>query len=150
MKYAVQIILALITVAGSLGVALITAGRTATTQTNQTLDDRGAKVEKIVNDLQIAQKKMDSLNDRVEGLARVVSSPQKMCSAGLYNGWRDSIIVPNGWDSAQCKRFSDSIGAVYFQLGCVAGTDFSWGKSITGPGVLMVDGGIPQSNSCKS
>jgi hypothetical protein len=150
MRYAVQIIIALITLAGSLGVALITAGSTAKTQTNETLDDRGAKVEKILNDVQVAQNKLDGLNDRVEDLTRIVNSPQKMCSAGLYSGWRDSIIVPSSWDSAQCKRFSNSIGGAYFQLGCVAGAEFSWGESmITGSEVLMADKGRPQSNSCK-
>jgi hypothetical protein len=105
----VPLAVALIGVVGSLGVAWITASHTAA---------------KEVAPIQAA-----SIGPQ--------SSGQKLCSAVVPGGFRDSMIVPHTWKIDTCKQFQTSIGAFKFQIACVFDDKISWGN---------MDGSIPDQN----
>ncbi|WP_152621151.1 hypothetical protein [Bradyrhizobium japonicum] len=95
----VPIIVALIGVFGSIGVAWITATRTASEQ----------------------------IKPVVAASIGPQSSGQKLCSAWVKNTYRDSMIVPQQWKIDTCKKFMVAISANLFQVGCVYEDRIAWG-----------------------
>jgi hypothetical protein len=45
--------------------------------------------------------------------------PGKLCTALVRGGWRSMTWVPPAWTPADCQAFSASIGATFYQLGCI-------------------------------
>jgi hypothetical protein len=45
------------------------------------------------------------------------NSEQKLCSGVEPYQFRDTIIVPNGWDCARCSGWATSIGTSHYQCG---------------------------------
>ena len=69
-----------------------------------------------------------------------LTGTHKLCSAIMAGDWRDTILVPNAWNSGMCVSFMRSIGALHAQLGCVTDTGFSWGTT------SGVSPGLPPTN----
>ncbi|MBD1864716.1 MULTISPECIES: hypothetical protein [Trichocoleus] len=65
---------------------------------------------------------------------------QKLCSGFVDGNYRDSISVPFTWKIPACQRYAESIGADYYQLGCLSPNGFSWGEP---------NGGPPGRNRCE-
>ena len=53
----------------------------------------------------------------------------KVCSGLVPGVFRDSIPVPNTWNSAMCLLYAKSVGATQWQLGCMGQSEFHWASS---------------------
>lgn len=68
---------------------------------------------------------------------QALTGTQKLCSGFIGGNWRDTIEVSDGWSISTCLSWTQSIGALQSQLGCLSDTGFSWGA---------LNGGIPSPN----
>ena len=71
-----------------------------------------------------------------------VAATAKLCSAvhQLSFNWRDTIIVPDNWQTSTCQTFARSLGGTHYQLGCANPHSFSWGDK---------EGSLPVDNQCR-
>lgn len=77
------------------------------------------------------------------GVARqALTGTHKLCSVIDNGNFRDSFIVPNGWDSNDCKQFCITAQADVIQLGCVVDNGFIMSAGTAGCNA----GGIPLPN----
>lgn len=75
--------------------------------------------------------------EAVADTAQALTGTHKICSGVVPGNFRDSIPVPNGWNTGMCQSWASSIGATHWQLGCLFDGGYSWG---------VTNGGLPPNN----
>jgi hypothetical protein len=93
---ATQIVVAGITLVGSIAGAQIAAGKRAG----------------------VAEARIDTAVTTVKQLS-LEFERAKVCSIIVPNMWRDNTLVPSSWTVATCHRFATSMGAWNYQVGCI-------------------------------
>lgn len=73
---------------------------------------------------------------------RALTGTHKLCSIVVSGNWRDTILVPDTWNSGTCVSFMGTLGGTSAQIGCLTPTGalFGTGSSFS-PGIPAVNCG---------